>query len=384
MAFRVPLTPSEFDTTILEKLIRTAHPNVHLASASVVDAALSTDGDARVSTARRIAFDVTYAEGSAAFLPRRLLVKVARPEYRDIPLYENEVNIYTRIGDELPIRVPRSFGGIRDPESVTFGLVLEDLRAANATFESVQSPLTPEDTAALLEQLASLHAAYWQSPRFDGDLDWVLPHTAGPIHELFSSDNGVVLLIEHEVATHSFKRELVQSVGETVASLRAKVARVQAHQATLPRTLLHGDAHIGNTYRLPDGERGYLDLQLAARGFCMHDVSYTIVTSLNVEQRRAHERDLIAGYRQRLVDLGVAAPPTPDQLFHQHRLAMAWCLYIGWLTSPTENYGWEITVGNHIRISTAYRDLESSAAIEALPAPRLDPSPGRSARPEIG
>jgi hypothetical protein len=244
--------------------------------------------------------------------------------------------------------------------------VLEDLRLANATFEDVRSPLAADDTAALLDQLASLHAAYWESPRFDGDLDWVLPHTSGPIHELFGSDAGVVLLIEHEVATHQFKRELVQSIGESISSLRDKVARVQAHQATRPRTLLHGDAHVGNTYRLPDGQRGYLDLQLAARGFCMHDVSYAIVTSLNVDDRRAHERDLIAGYRRRLVDLGVGAPPTLDDLFHEHRLAMAWCLYIGWLTSPTENYGWEITVANHIRISTAYRDLSSSAAIEAL------------------
>jgi Ser/Thr protein kinase RdoA (MazF antagonist) len=156
------------------------------------------------------------------------------------------------------------------------------------------------------------------------------------------------------------------ATGETTASLRAQVTRVQAHQATLPCTLLHGDAHVGNTYRLPDGQRGYLDLQLAARGFCMHDVSYAIVTSLSVDDRRAHERALIAGYRQRLVDLGVAAPPTLDELFEEHRRAMAWCLYIGWLTSPTENYGWEITVANHIRISTAYRDLSSSAAIKAL------------------
>lgn len=364
MTLRVPMTPDEFDTAILEELIRTAHPDVRLASASVVDAALSTAGDERVSTARRIAFDVTNADGSDPVVPSRLMVKVARPEFREIPLYENEVNIFTRIGNELPIRVPRSFGGVRDPESVTFGLVLEDLRSANATFENVLSPLTPDDTAALLDQLASLHAAYWESPRFQGDLAWVQPHTSGPIHDLFTS--GVTPLIEHEVATHQFKRELVQSTGETTASLRAKVARVQAHQATLPRTLLHGDAHVGNTYCLPDGQRGYLDLQLAAYGFCMHDVSYTIATSLDVDDRRAHERELIAGYRQRLVDRGVGAPPTLDDLLEEHRRAMAWCLYIGWLTSPTENYGWEITVGNVIRISTAYRDLSSSAAIEAL------------------
>jgi hypothetical protein len=366
VAMIIPLTPDEFNTSILEDLIRTAYPDVRLSSITVVDAALSSDGDQRVSTAGRIAFDVTYAEGSQPDLPSRLMVKVARPEFREIPLYDNEVNVYTRIGEELPMRVPRSFGGVRDRKSATFGLVLEDLRPADATFENVLSTLTADDTAALLDQLASLHAAYWESTRFAHDLDWIQPHTSGPIHDLFTSDIGLPLLVDHEVATHQFKRELLQSTGETTTSLRAKVARVQAHQAALPCTLLHGDAHIGNTYRLPDGQRCYLDLQLAARGFCMHDVSYTIVTSLNVDDRRAHERDLIAGYRQKLVDLGVSKPPTLDELLYEHRLAMVWCLYIGWLSSPTENYGWEITVGNHIRISTAYRDLSTAAAIEAL------------------
>jgi hypothetical protein len=360
----VPLTPDEFDTSILENLIRTVYPDVRLVFVSVIDAALSTEGDQRVSTARRIAFDVTYAAGSHPELPSRLMVKVARPEFREIPLYDNEVNVYTQIGDELPIRVPRSFGGVRDRASATFGLVLEDLRPANAIFENVLSLLTADDTAALLDQLASLHAAYWESPRFQGDLDWIQPHTSGPIHDLFASD--LTFLINHEVATHQFKRELVQSTGETTTSLREKVARVQAHQATLPCTLLHGDAHVGNTYRLPGGQRGYLDLQLTARGFCMHDVSYTIVTSLSIDDRRAHERDLIDGYRRQLLKLGVGAPPTLEDLFLEHRRAMAWCLYIGWLSSPTENYGWEITVGNHVRISTAYRDLASTAAIKAL------------------
>lgn len=367
MTFAVPLTPDEFDLSILERLIGTAYPGVRLASMSVVDAALSSDEDQRVSTARRIAFDVTYADGSQPDLPGRLMVKVARPEFREIPLYDNEVNVYTRLGDELPIRAPRSFGGVRDRESVTFGLVLEDLRPMGVQFENVLSSLTADDTAALLDQLATLHVAYWESPRFQGDLNWVQPHISGPIHDLLMApEGGLSLLIDHEIATHQFKRELVQSTGETAASLRDKVASVQAHQATLPRTLLHGDAHVGNTFRLPDGQRGYYDLQLTAQGFCMHDVSYSIVTSLNIDDRRAHERDLIAGYRQRLLDLGVATPPSLDELFYEHRLAMAWCLYIGWLSSPTENYGWEITLGNHVRISTAYRDLSSCATIKAL------------------
>ena len=296
------------------------------------------------------------------------MVKVARPEFVEIPLYENEVNIYTRLGDEIAMTMPRCFGGYRDHESLTFGLVLEDLRAAQVKFENVLSGLSAQDTAALLEQLAVLHVPYWNSPRFNNELRWVQPHTSGPIHDLFSLDKGGVhFLIEHEIATHQFKRELVESTGQSSRSLAEQVARVQAHQATLPCTLLHGDAHVGNTYKTSGGERGYLDFQLSARGFCMHDVSYTIVTSLSVQDRRQHERDLINGYREKLIGLGVHAPPSLDALFEEHRRTMAWNLYIGWLTSPTENYGWEITVGNLIRLATAYRDLDSAKAIAGLP-----------------
>ncbi len=49
-----------------------------------------------------------------------------------------------------------------------------------------------------------------------------------------------------------------------------------------------------------------------------------------------------------------------------HRLAAAWCFYIGWLTTPLENYGWEINVANQIRLATAYRDLNSKTALGDL------------------
>ena len=368
MTFRVPFTPEEFDLKILENLIRTADPDVSLESITLVDAALSSEGEERVSTAARIAFDVRYANNTGANLPDRVMIKVARPEFAEIPLYENEVNIYTRLGDEISMTMPRAFGGVRDQESLTFGLVLEDMRTENVTFENVLSKLYAEDTAALLDQLASLHAAYWESPRFNDDLNWVQPHTSGPIHDLFSLEVGSVnILINHEISTHQFKRELVESIDQSSESLAAQVARVQQHQAELPCTLLHGDAHVGNTYMTVDGRRGYLDFQLSAHGFCMHDVSYTIVTSLTVKDRRQHELNLINGYRERLIDLGVQAPPSLDVLFEEYRRAMAWNLYIGWLTSPTENYGWEITVGNLVRLATAYRDLDSAKAIAELP-----------------
>lgn len=362
----IPLDPADFDAALVQRLINTKYPGVCVARINIVDAALSSDGEQQVSTARRIGVEVEYSEATGLDLPQRLIVKVARPGLGDLPLYDNEVNVYSRLGDELPVNTPRCLGAVRDVASSSFGLVLEDLRPGGIEFPSVLTPATASAIERLLDQLAALHARYWESPRFDDDLAWVHPHVSGPIHELFNHEGGVPMLVNWEVQTQQFKRELVQSVGETAGSLLDKVAVAQAHQATLPCTLVHGDAHIGNTYSMPDGNHGLLDYQLAAHGFCMHDVAYLIITGLSVQQRREHERRLIGYYRNRLVEAGLSDIPSTADFEREYRYAAAWCFYIGWLTTPLENYGWEINVANHIRLATAYRDLGANEALSGL------------------
>ena len=361
----IPMEPEEFTAPLVQRLINTKHPDVVVERIRVVDAALASDGEERVSTARRIAVEADYGAGGER-LPRRLMIKVARPGLGDIPLYDNEVNVYAKVGDELPVNAPRCLGALRDAATASFGLVLEDLRPQGVSFASVATPIGPEGMKKLLDQLAALHATYWESPRFDSDLAWVLPHISGPIHELFSHQAGVPMLIKWEVQSRQFKRELVESVDETAESLLRNVARAQAHQATLPLTLVHGDAHAGNTYLLPDGDRGLVDWQLSARRYCMHDVTYILLTGLSVDERRRHERSLIDYYRRRLIQEGVSDVPSLEELIFEHRLAAAWCLCIGWLTTPIENYGWEINAANHVRLATAYRDLDSHGAFSEL------------------
>jgi hypothetical protein len=106
-----------------------------------------------------------------------------------------------------------------------------------------------------------------------------------------------------------------------------------------------------------------------ARGFCMHDVSYVLITGLSVATRRAHERELIAYYLDQLRAKGVASPPTLEEAWYEHRLAAVWCVYIGWLTTSIDNYGWDITVCNHVRLFAAYNDLGSAALLAELPDP---------------
>lgn len=366
MTIHIPAEAAQFDQHVMQQLIRTKHPDATVLHTTVIDSAMKSDDEQQVSSACRVGVEVEYGHGGPERLPPRLIVKIARPDFGDLPLYANEVSAYMRLGDELPVTSPQCIGGHHDGASGTFGLVLEDLRSDGVRFESVQSPTAVGDLEELLDQLARLHAAYWKSPRFDDELDWVQPHTSGPIHDMFTDPNLIPALAKYEVATQQFKREFVEFVDETPDSLFAKVEVARRHQATLEQTLLHGDCHIGNTYRNADGSRGLLDWQLLARGYCMHDVAYIIITGLSVEARRVHERHLVNYYRGRLSEAGVLTAPTSGQLFDEYRIAVAWCFYIGWLTTPLDNYGWEISVGNHIRLATAYRDLDTKAAIDRL------------------
>ncbi|MFI5808491.1 phosphotransferase [Streptomyces sp. NPDC051561] len=98
-----------------------------------------------------------------------------------------------------------------------------------------------------------------------------------------------------------------------------------------PQTLLHGDVHIGNTYRTADGRLGFVDWQVLMRGNWACDVAYLITSGLSVEDRRETERDLLALYLEHLAKAGGAAPD-PGAAWLAYRRQTLYPLYI-WLTT---------------------------------------------------
>jgi len=370
---RLPTDPQDLTVDHLNVLLAEQSPGVALSDFTVTETHLWGGGQA--SSAGRMVIAPTYASPAAADLPRRLVVKVAKtdPDSDDPKavrgtgaLYRNEVNIYTRLRPSTFLEAPAVLGGAYDAETATFLLVMEDLRERGGTFGAVTSPVPLRTVRSLLDQLASLHARYWNSPELNGGLSWMEAHTRGDLYAVFNTPQAAPAFIARQVEQEQFKREMVERLGTTVDGLFRQFQRVQQHQARLPQTVCHGDAHIGNTYALPDGRGGLLDWQLASQGHAMHDVSYLVATALSVAERRTHERDLLAYYREQLLAKGVADAPALDELWLEYRRAMVWGVYIGWLTTPVVNYGWEITVMNHLRTMTAYEDLETGRLLDAL------------------
>ncbi len=361
-----PLNAEDLTNARLTELLRSLDPTASVESFVITDSKQYGDGSDQVSTANRIELDVVF-QGRDGHGRQRMVLKCSRPDLVSIPLYRNEVNFYTRVLPLLELEVPRPFGGEYHQASGTFGLALENLRERGVSFPNVKSQWSMANMRALLDTLSTLHARFWESGELSSELDFIEGHTSGDLWWFFNSRDAVPALINDEVNKQQYKRELVEAAGQTELGLYNEYRKLQRHQATLPSTLCHGDTHIGNTYLLADGRVGLLDWQMMAKGYFMHDVAYIMITSLPVARRRAHQGEMLAYYLQQLRAKGATNVPDMETAWLEYRRAAVWGVYIGWLTTPVENYGWDINVCNHVRLLAAYSDLETSAALANLP-----------------
>jgi hypothetical protein len=370
----LPTRPEGLSLDVLNQLIGAQTPEARLSDFSIVESHVWGAGTA--SSAGRIVIRPTYASRSPDW-PRQLVLKVARaaPDEPDKPLpiagaggalYANEVAVYSRLRPWSFLEAPLMLGGAHDPRTNAMLLIIEDLRERGATFPSVTVLTSMARLRSILDQLAALHARYWNSPALTGELSWMEAHTRGRLFDQFSTPAAVPRFIAAQVEREQFKREMVERLGTTADGLFHQFIKLQRHQATLAQTVCHGDTHIGNTYVLPGDRAGLLDWQLTSVGFAIHDVSYAMATALSVAERRASERELLAYYRDRLIANCCGDVPALEQLWREYRMGMVWGVYIGWLTTPVVNYGWEVSVIAHLRTMTAYEDLETGSLIDEL------------------
>jgi aminoglycoside phosphotransferase (APT) family kinase protein len=119
--------------------------------------------------------------------------------------------------------------------------------------------------------------------------------------------------------------------------------------------VLHGDSHIGNCYLLPDGTGGLLDWQLMRIASWANDVAYTVMTALDVDQRRKGEQELLRLYLDELGGLGVD-PPSWDDAWDLYRKQMVWGV-VAWLVTPTAMYDEPLLDSLIRRCVTAADDL---------------------------
>ena len=228
-----------------------------------------------------------------------------------------EARLYRDLAPELPVRVPGVWfadfeGGDRGPDD-RYVMLLEDLEASGCRFPSRTDADIDARIFDIVEQLARLHAHYWESPRFadDGDLAWIAPRSTS------AGDGGASMV---RMAIENLTDRLPTGFLE-LAELYAERSRdVMRLYREGERTLVHGDPHLGNLFvDTVNGDRtGFLDWAVIAHAPGVRDVAYVLSASTPTDVRRAHEDALLFRYREILAAHGITL--TAETAWEQYRL----------------------------------------------------------------
>jgi thiamine kinase-like enzyme len=238
-------------------------------------------------------------------------------------------------------------------------MLLEDLAEEDCSFRDLASKCSLEEATSVVTTLARLHARFWQSERFDRDLAWVKRFETSRDSRL----SNLLRQLSVPIAYKKFGHVLPESTRKLIPHLMNNYQRLEREWAQEPRTLIHGDAHLGNMY-FQAGVAGLLDWQVHQRGQGMRDVSYFMINSMSEELRLAHQEELIRHYLATLQELGVRLDF--DAAWRQYRLQSVYAWIAGVVTAPSNFQPESVVVAGLTRSCKAIIDLDAIALIREL------------------
>jgi hypothetical protein len=266
---------------------------------------------------------------------------------------EPEASFYRDLADDVGVRTLRSVWADVDPETHHGVVITEDVIEAGGTFRDALSPCTVDQTAALLGELARLHAYGWENERVAA-APWLVPRIGQTL--------GVRGVKE---IRHNFEGPLGVGVPEEIRDaqqLADAFAVLGEQQPGTGWTVIHGDMHVGNTFLDGEGRPGLLDWQLVQHGHWSIDVAYHVASALEPAERATTERDLLRHYLEELGSQGVNAPPF-DAAWEEYRRAVPYGFFLWGITL----YVAQNIIGVLLhRLGTAASELESYEALQDL------------------
>jgi hypothetical protein len=297
----VPRRPHDIDVAMFRRL--TSRDDVTAVHVRDVDH----------GTATRARLDIT----GAPHLPATAFVKLAptRPAERFfnrfMALAHNEAELYRRLHHDLSDVMPDLYGAASDGRGHAV-VILEDLSLRNAVFPPLATGATATQALAVAAALATVHQKFWESPRFDNDLAYL-----GPAR---SRNTRLGPHSWHLLRTipKDFNDVVPREIRNDVKMLIKQRWAIAAMMRTFPRSLIHGDTHLGNICFVDD-RPVLFDWQVTSCGPAAKDLAYFAATSIDADTRRATDTDLVRTYVDTLNADGTARL-TFDDAWDSYRL----------------------------------------------------------------
>jgi thiamine kinase-like enzyme len=315
--------------------------------------------DQHSGTTGRARLALTYGSGGDGECPPSLFVKL--PPFNEkqrhfvtlAGLGTAEAHFYRDVAVDVPMRVPGVLYAELDDDG-DYVMLLEDLEASGCRFPRPDDDDVVAVVDSIVEELAHLHAHFWEHPDLDGKLSWVNEGMR------IAFGSGARFM---QMALDQFADDMppaYRRLGELYITETRGIADLWAAP---PHTLAHGDPHMGNLF--VDGTRaGFFDWGMVMRKAGMWDVAYVICNSVPTDVRRANERSWIDGYRAHLAKNGIALDA--DAAWEQYRLYAVYS-WNSAVSTAAMGSRWQPEARAHaamLRTTTAIEDLDSIGLLE--------------------
>jgi len=290
----------------------------HIGAGAVTAVLPTRVGTGQMGTSWQL--ELTWAEpelAHAAGAPTSLVAKMAGGDPATRTLisdgYRNEFVWYTGVSITTTIETPHCWYATITEDNTVFVLLLDDLSPA---LPGVQAQgVTIEQAHISARNLAGLHGPRWRDDSLLSvpALSLATPEGAQFHEQIFAG--AVPTFIERfrpwisddDIAVMN---DLTLWIGEWLVAGQDRF------------TLIHGDYRPDNLMFFPDGTTvSTLDWQTLGLGFGGRDLGYFLATSLDSDERRTHERDIVTTYYEALKEHSVV-DFSFDQCFVDYRLGM--------------------------------------------------------------
>jgi thiamine kinase-like enzyme len=303
---------NDFTIPWAQRIVKRHCPEARVKHLELVSADVGT------TTRVRLAVDHDGPES----LPRRWFVKIPSLAWRArlitaLPrLLHVETRFYQDIAHAVPLERPALLAAqSRLGKGAT--LVLSDIAENGALPGRAGEALTLPQAAAVVEQLARFHAAFW-SIHHNPNYRWL----GGPIRRLEDALGTLMAVPLMQLGLEKAADAVPAKLHRGALNYARRRRRIMRFLNSGTQTLIHRDCHPGNFF-WNDSQPGFLDWQLVRTGEGIADIAYFLATALEPELRQAHERPLLNLYRQTLAANGVAEIPA-DALWQRYRAHLSY------------------------------------------------------------
>ncbi|NUP30044.1 MAG: aminoglycoside phosphotransferase family protein [Mycobacteriaceae bacterium] len=291
-----------------------------------------TGGGSR-GTSTRAAISVDYNDaGKRAGLPTELFAKTTTSFAQRLLLgggrmIDGETRFFKDFRPQVEMEAPIGYWGAFDVKSWRSIALMENVAVTRgAVFSEPTATIARHQIEDLVRNLARLHRTFWEHRSIE-----VLKTTT---ESLAAFRSAIDMKKRCAVGLERAEEVVPQALHGRSDRLWAGVEKaIDLATHAMPSTLLHGDPHIGQTYRTADGRMGFVDWQVVMRGGWAHDFAYTVNSGCEPADRREWDRELLVAYLDELGTLQGRAPSFEQAWLAYRQQSMfayaAWAFTIG-------------------------------------------------------